>query len=58
MGNKEKRIYEKMCEFMKQFSVDCVEAVFQRDSVNEACVDLVGELVEIMLEDSPAKKCQ
>lgn len=52
MGNKEKRIYEKMCEFMKQFSVDCVEAVFQRDSVNEACVDLVGELVEIMLEDS------
>ena len=44
-------LFDKMCEFMNTYHVDCVEDVFQRDTVNEACVDLVGELVEILLEE-------
>ena len=48
---KETMLFEKICEFMNKYCVDCVEDIFQRDSVNEACVDLVGELVEIILEE-------
>lgn len=47
--SKETLLFEKMCEFMNGHHIDCVEDVFQRDSVNESCVDLVGELVEIMI---------
>ena len=49
--SKETMLFDKVCEFMNQHDISCVEAVFQRDSVNESCVDLVGELVEIMLEE-------
>lgn len=44
-------LFEKVCQFMNEHDVSCVEDVFQRDSVNESCVDLVGELVEIVLEE-------
>lgn len=43
-------LFETVCEFMNEHDISCVKDVFQRDSVNEACVDLVGELIEIMLE--------
>ena len=49
--SKEQLLFDKVCEFMNQHHVNCVEDVFQRDSVNESCADLVGELVEIMLEE-------
>ena len=44
-------IYDKVCEFMDEYDVGCVEDIYQRDSVNEASVDLVGELVAIMVEN-------
>lgn len=44
-------LFDKVCQFMNKHNVSCVEDVFQRDSVNESCVDLVGELVEIMVEE-------
>lgn len=44
-------LFDKVCEFMNKHNVDCVEDVFQRDSVNESCVDLVGDLIEIILEE-------
>lgn len=44
-------LFDRVYQFMNEHDVSCVEDVFQRDSVNESCVDLVGELVEIMLEE-------
>lgn len=34
--------------FIEEFDISCAEDVCQRDSVNEECVDLVAELVEIL----------
>lgn len=36
-------------EFIENHDIDCVEDVYQRDSVNEECVDLVAELVEAIV---------
>ena len=36
-------------EFIEENSIDCVEDVYQRDSVNEECVDLVADLIEIII---------
>ena len=36
-------------EFIEENNIDCVEDVYQRDSVNEQCVDLVTELIEIII---------
>ena len=38
----------KLHEFIEEFDISCAEDVYQRDSVNEECVDLVAELVEII----------
>lgn len=38
----------KLHEFIEEFDISCSEDVYQRDSVNEECVDLVAELVEII----------
>ena len=38
----------KLHEFIEEFNISCAEDVCQRDSVNEECVDLVAELVEII----------
>lgn len=35
---------------MNEYHVDCVENLYQRESMNEDCVDLVGKLVSIMVE--------
>lgn len=48
--NKKDEIFNKLQQFMKDFDIDCVETVYQYDSVNDECVDLVAELVEIMLK--------
>lgn len=44
-------LFDKMCQFMNRHDINCVETVYQCDLVNESCVDLVAELVEIMLEE-------
>ena len=38
-------------EFIEKFDISCAEDVYQRDSVNEECVDLVAELVEILKKE-------
>lgn len=35
-------------EFIDEFDIYCANDVYQCDSVNEECVDLVAELVEIL----------
>lgn len=35
-------------EFIEYFDISCADDVYQRDSVNEECVDLVAELIEII----------
>ena len=49
--SKETIIFEKLCEFIDEHKIECVESVYQRDSVNLECVDLVANLVEIVLEE-------
>lgn len=49
--SKETIIFDKLCEFMNEHNVSCEEDVFQRDSVNLECVELVAEMVGIVLED-------
>ena len=48
---KETLIFDRLCEFMNKNHIECVEDIYQRDSVNEYCVDFVAELVELMLEE-------
>lgn len=48
--NKEEIVFDRLCEFINDHDVNCVEDVYQRDSVNESCVELVAELVNIVLE--------
>lgn len=36
-------------EFIEEHDITCVEDVYQRDSVNEECVDLVAELVDAIV---------
>lgn len=40
----------KLHDFIEEHNITCVEDVYQRDSINEECVDLVAELVEKILE--------
>lgn len=47
---REEQAIARLHEFIEQFDVSCAEDVCQRDSVNEECVDLVSELVEILKE--------
>lgn len=47
---KELLIFDRLCEFMNKHQIECVEDVYQRDSVKEDCVDFVAELVKLMLE--------
>lgn len=49
--SKEIIIFEKLCEFINEHEIECVESVYQSDSVNLECVDLVANLVEIVLEE-------
>ena len=49
--SKESIIFEKLCEFIDEHKIECVESVYQRDSVNLECVDLVAGMVEIILEE-------
>ena len=37
-------------EFIEEHDITCSEDVYQRDSVNEECVDLVAELVNALLD--------
>lgn len=48
--SREETVFDRLLDFMNDYDISCVEDVFQRDSVNEACVDLVAELVNIVLE--------
>ena len=47
--NAEEQALARLHEFIEENSIDCVEDVYQRDSVNEECVGLVAELIEIII---------
>ena len=47
--DKEFLIYERVIEFMNEHSIECVEDVFQVDSINEDCENLAADLVNIIL---------
>ena len=45
---REEQAIAKLHEFIERFDVSYAEDVYQRDTVNKQCVDLVSELVEIL----------
>lgn len=45
MTIRDEQAIAKLHEFIERFDISCVEDVYQRDSVNKKCVDLVAELV-------------
>lgn len=49
--SKDIMIFEKLCDFINKHDVSCPEDVYQRDSVNFECVDLVANMVEIIMEE-------
>lgn len=49
MTVREEMALTKLNEFIETHNVTCVEDIYQRDSVNEDCVDLVAEMVEAIL---------
>ena len=49
--SKETIIFEKLCEFINKHDIECVESVYQVDSINLECVDLVASIVEIVLQE-------
>lgn len=48
MTIREEQAIIRLHEFIEEFDISCAEDVYQRDSVNVECVDLVAELVEIL----------
>ena len=50
MTVREEAAIVRLHDFMEEHGIKCAEDVYQRDSVNEECVDFVAELVELMLE--------
>lgn len=49
--NKDKQVLTKLNEFIEDNNISCKEDISQIDSINEQCVDLVAELVEIIKGD-------
>ena len=49
--SKEIIIFEMVCDFINKHDISCPEDVYQRDSVNLECVDLVADMVEIIMEE-------
>lgn len=49
MTVREESAVVKLQSFIEEHEITCVEDIYQRDSVNEACVDLVAELVGTIL---------
>lgn len=50
-AEREERALEILNTFIIRYNITCSEDVHQRDSVNEACVDLVAELIDTLLND-------
>lgn len=50
-AEREERALEILNTFIIRYNITCSEDVCQRDSVNEACVDLVTDLVGALLDD-------
>ncbi len=50
MTVREESAVVKLHGFIEEHNITCVEDVYQHDSINEECVDLVAELVEMILE--------
>lgn len=50
MAVREESAIVKLHSFIEEHEISCAEDVYQRDSVNEDCVDFVAELVELILE--------
>lgn len=48
MAIRDEQAIARLHEFIEEFDITCTEDIYQRDSVNEDCVDLVAELIEII----------
>ena len=48
MTIRDDQVIAKIHEFIEEFDISYTEDVYQRDSMNEKCVDLVAKLVEII----------
>lgn len=46
---RDEQALSKLHEFIEDNDITCADDVFQRDSINEQCVDLIAELVEIIV---------
>lgn len=51
MTKTEAKVLNKIYKFVEDNQIDCVEAVYQQDSVNEQCLDLVADIVDIILQE-------
>ena len=49
ISDREENALAMLHKFIEEHDVECVEEVFQRDSVNEDCVDLVANMVGAIL---------
>ena len=50
MTVREESAVVRLYDFIEEFEITCAEDIYQCDSINEECVDLVAELVEKILE--------
>ena len=48
MTIRDEQAIARLHRFIEEYDISCTEDIYQRDSVNEECVDLVAELVEIL----------
>ncbi len=51
MTKTEAKVLNKIYKFVEDNQIDCVETVYQQDSVNEQCLDLVADIVDIILQE-------
>lgn len=51
MTKTEAKVLNKIYKFVEDNKIDCVETVYQQDSVNEQCLDLVADIVDIILQE-------
>ena len=51
MTKTEAKVLNKIYKFVEDNQIDCVETVYQQDSVNEQCLDFVADIVDIILQE-------
>lgn len=49
--SREETVFDRLLDFMNDYDIDCTDDLYNKmDSTDEACVDLVAKLVNIVLE--------